>query len=975
MERLSLFEDDQRYKITKPIRLIELFAGVGSQAMALRNLGVEFEHYKICEWAIPSIIAYDLVHTNDGKDYSSHMSKEELKNYLYKRGISNNYNDPMTETQVKRLPKEKLRRIYNAIHRTNNLVNIMETKGEDLEIVETDKYEYIMTYSFPCFVGDSLVLTSKGYKQIKDIQKGDRVLTHTNTYKEVNKVFNQGEKEIWSIRGMAIDEIKTTSNHKFYVREKYREGGRRLFKEPVWKEVKDLTKDHYLGVAINSDEIIPNWDGITFEWADGRKDRHKNELGSLMSSIDFWWIIGRYMGDGWARKQGGIIICCAKEETSEITSRLNGMFNYNIAEERTTNKIHIPIKELGLFVEQFGSGASNKHLTNTIINLPINLLKSFLEGYLSADGCYIEKLKIHKACSVSKELIYGIAQCVAKVYKTPYRVYKTKRSKTTIIEGREVNQKNDYQLCFKLNKGKQDKAFYEDGYIWYPIQEIKNTLQKETVYDIEVEEDHSFTVQNTIAHNCQDLSLAGKQAGMGRDSGTRSGMLWEVERLLKETKELPQILLMENVPQVIGKNNRHDFHEWGQFLAELGYSNYIENLNAKDYGVPQNRNRTFMVSILGEGHYEFPKPIGLNLKLKDMLESNVGEKYYLSKKTIDRISNWKAYQDPLKDIENEKVICPTLTARGAGEEHSGMVLINENSFKNNEIVDHTSSKNFWRSYEGKDIVPTLKTNNHLGVVEKPEKNLKEQLVDKLIAQDLVRENDVIKHSYSTSRMKDDNRPRIEMNNISPTLDTRCDCLGVVVKEECITLPENTKSGYVEAYEGDGVYINRPHQKRGVVQDQMIQTLKTNVDDLGVVVKNESLFTDSNKQMITEDGNVKRYINSDIVDEFGIGDCADLSFPNGYGKGTRVSKETSQTLTASSSTSLAVKEPSLRIRKLTPKECWRLMGFLDSDFDKVESELSNSQLYHIAGDSICTNVLMAIFGQFFDVDWKEKWGRF
>ena len=121
---------------------------------------------------------------------------------------------------------------------------------------------------------------------------------------------------------------------------------------------------------------------------------------------------------------------------------------------------------------------------------------------------------------------------------------------------------------------------------------------------------------------------------MTKGDNTRSGLLWEVERILDECEELPQVLLMENVPQVIGKKNIKDFQQWRRKLEQLGYSNYVQLLNAKHYGIPQNRNRCFMVSILGNYHYSFPKRQPLKLKLKDMLEDKVDEKYYLSDKII-----------------------------------------------------------------------------------------------------------------------------------------------------------------------------------------------------------------------------------------------------------------------------------------------------------------------------------------------------
>lgn len=124
---------------------------------------------------------------------------------------------------------------------------------------------------------------------------------------------------------------------------------------------------------------------------------------------------------------------------------------------------------------------------------------------------------------------------------------------------------------------------------------------------------------------------------MTKGSGTRSGLLWEVERLLTETKELPQILLMENVPQVHGKKNMEDFTKWIEFLQSYGYCSKWCDLNAKNYGIPQNRNRCFMVSWQGDYRYEFPQPFELKLRLKDMLEDNVDEKYYLSDEIVEKM--------------------------------------------------------------------------------------------------------------------------------------------------------------------------------------------------------------------------------------------------------------------------------------------------------------------------------------------------
>ena len=125
---------------------------------------------------------------------------------------------------------------------------------------------------------------------------------------------------------------------------------------------------------------------------------------------------------------------------------------------------------------------------------------------------------------------------------------------------------------------------------------------------------------------------------MEKGSGTRSGLLWEVERLLTETKELPQVLLMENVPEVVGKKNMPQFAKWLAFLDGLGYKTKWGILNTKDFGIPQNRARCFAVSVLGDYYYDMPKGFTLKKRLKDVLEKSVDESYYLKEETIQALN-------------------------------------------------------------------------------------------------------------------------------------------------------------------------------------------------------------------------------------------------------------------------------------------------------------------------------------------------
>ena len=152
--------------------------------------------------------------------------------------------------------------------------------------------------------------------------------------------------------------------------------------------------------------------------------------------------------------------------------------------------------------------------------------------------------------------------------------------------------------------------------------------------DLGVTETDKYIYMMTYSFPCQDISAAGQMRGLRKGDQTRSGLLWEVERILDECTELPQLLLMENVPMLLSKKFIGDFHEWQRKLESLHYSNWCQILNAKDHGIPQNRARVFMISILGDYYYQFPKKRKLELRLKDMLEDEVDEKYYLSDEHI-----------------------------------------------------------------------------------------------------------------------------------------------------------------------------------------------------------------------------------------------------------------------------------------------------------------------------------------------------
>ena len=170
----------------------------------------------------------------------------------------------------------------------------------------------------------------------------------------------------------------------------------------------------------------------------------------------------------------------------------------------------------------------------------------------------------------------------------------------------------------------------------FPTLDIRDVHGK----DLEIVDRDKYCYILFYSWPCTDLSLAGKQAGMEEGSGTRSSLLWEVKRLIEELKDnLPDVLISENVPQCHSDSNIAAFERWILFLRNLGYSNFYGDLNAKDFGVPQNRERCFMVSMLGKYDFQFPKTIPLEKVINDILEEEVEEKYFIRSEKAELLIN------------------------------------------------------------------------------------------------------------------------------------------------------------------------------------------------------------------------------------------------------------------------------------------------------------------------------------------------
>ena len=426
----------------------------------------------------------------------------------------------------------------------------------------------------------------------------------------------------------------------------------------------------------------------------------------------------------------------------------------------------------------------------------------------------------------------------------------------------------------------------------------------------------------TWSFPCQDISSAGKQRGLAQDSGSRSSLAWETIRIFKAKR--PKYMLMENVKALTQKKFIPDFVRLQKALEEIGYTNFWQVMNAKDYGIPQNRERVFMVSILNADHgFNFPKPFPLEKRLKDVLEDNVDESYYLKDEQVARI------------LEH----CDRKVADGCG-------------FRPNFAMED-------------DVSGTL--TGYYGQ----------------------RETDTYLKIIGYTRDSKGNVQNYHENELANTLHTSTGSGGNTDQfvKECIQVAQiydqeqNPINGRV--YDADGICPTLRTPRGGLSEPKIIQK----VGDRGT--DNYSCKSISNtipanpmsdrEQLLVEPKiltpirtDEQRELRKQGIDTFG----GRQMVPRADG--------VCNTLTSVQKDNL-LQEPCYRIRKLTPRECFRLMDVYDSDIDKIdayrikttlkngttkEKPISKSAKYKLAGNSIVVSCLYYIFKSMF-IDEKPK----
>lgn len=493
----------------------------------------------------------------------------------------------------------------------------------------------------------------------------------------------------------------------------------------------------------------------------------------------------------------------------------------------------------------------------------------------------------------------------------------------------------------------------------------------------------------TYSFPCQDISVAGKGAGI--KEGTRSGLLFEVERLLitaSENGNLPKYLLLENVKNLVSKKFKADFDRWLYFLSSLGYTNYWQILNAKDYGIPQNRERVFCVSIWGEHKpFKFPEKRELKLRLRDMIDAVVDEKYYLKESTIRSIVN-SSFNSRRDSIRKGDDVAYTILAR----DFKGPQCVQVG-----EVVGgkwdkmHDISR---RVYEPDGISPTV----HCQQGGNTELKIAENFVlgggeeDPVIVAMRGRNPDNPSDRTKGAPLEQ----RLEANE-----QGLCNSLTTVQKDNLV----------MEKKRGSKEYVARRYkefiEEKGYIPEMFVAYNKQEVADIAPTITGQcscpsgssavlKLETDDVKVLAPNnwghkagDGTATRerretdivpalqanagqtqqsYLKIKVATKQGYemaeqGDYVNITFPSSKAKRGRVGRGIAQTLTCGDGNAIVTEN--VRIRKLTPRECLRLMGWKDEQIDKIEAaKVSATQQYRQAGNGIVVQVLEFIFKALF-----------
>lgn len=753
-------------------------------------------------------------------------------------------------------------------------------------------------FGFPCFVRGTYILTEKGYIPIENVSVGDRVLTHKGRWKTVTSVMQRDNARIWNVNGFGILPTGTTAEHPYYVTR---------VSEPIeFKPVKELNDSYY------STMVLPN--------------EEPNEY-----SKEIWWIIGRYIADGWRvrrqdRPRGGrIVFAISDKKREEFEHRLSeANLHGTYTEERTCGKYHVCNNQLYEYLGIFGEYAYGKRIPREALCLPREKAEYFYNGYMSGDG----RNDKEEATSTSAAVILGMCIIAQRLGKPVPAVYYTKRDSKRTIEGREWKQRDTY--TFRISN-KSVKGYYRGRYVCRKLYQPTESDQYETVYNLSVEEDESYIANGAIVHNCQDISVAGKQLGF---QGNRSSLFFRVMYLIGQLEEenRPTYLFIENVKNLLSVNGGWDFARLLIEMEQGGYDAEWQVLNSKDFGVPQNRERCFIIGHLRERSAAEIFPI----KGTDRENS------------ISIIGHRDGFRRNTQVFDQKGITEALDTGQGGGRGHHVALPC---------FVD--------LSYQGVEL--TEKARCLQARYNKGVSNHKAETSGVVIP---VLTPDRAEKRQNGRRFKENGEPMFTL--------TSQDRHGIATSISPI----------------GGVYTGvSPEFYRGVYEG-CFRCLKASTHDSGVALKLQNIPVSMTRNVIESQINIAHCLNANDSRKF-------------FGKNQRGNAVIKTLKLMAMQMKLKIiaprsKVPKLRskqgmcfksfsdtrpgmfvkisdeltiyavwykkyqcyiaIRKLTPKECFRLQGWTDEYFEKAAFVNSDSQLYKQAGNGVTVNVIEAIAKQ-------------
>ena len=492
----------------------------------------------------------------------------------------------------------------------------------DVNSIRGDKVEPvdIITFGSPCFPAGTLVLTDKGYTEIERIEVGMRVLTHKGRWRKVTAAGSK-QAETIVLKGNHYG-LECTKNHPIYCSGESKNDNKiRIEEEKSWIPAADM-KGRLWGVPRKIEKthmISPHYSGS-----------RKQKPMPLMDG-DFFYFVGRWLGDGWVRDgqrpgrpegqcSGQIFLCDSYDKEDELRSIVEKVTSsYSVERCRTAIKFRFCGQVLcNWLTDNFGKYAGGKYIMPWVYTLPEEYRQAILDGLFDSDG-YRPKENEWRVTTISKKLAEGL-RILGEVQGYSTTVFRTVPCEYRMIEGRKVTQKPCYMVAFSRNASRPHLT--DAAHAWYRVRSAEPTGEVKTVYNLTVEEDNSYVADGIVVHNCQNLSIAGKRAGL---EGKQSSLFYQAIRIIKEMRcatdgRYPRFIVWENVPGAFSSNNGEDFRavlnavcsvkagdisvpgppkgKWanaGCIMAD-GFSLAWRVVDACLWGVPQRRKRIYLVA-------------------------------------------------------------------------------------------------------------------------------------------------------------------------------------------------------------------------------------------------------------------------------------------------------------------------------------------------------------------------------------------